>query len=102
MHSSIYRCFDDLMVHSIRPTPQDLQQALEQDWRRIPQDRVRRLIESMTRGVRAVLQIRSESSHKCSVGFQSDDLNGNGSTVAFWLARKSTVARAVCGRALSC
>jgi hypothetical protein len=47
-------------VHSRRPATQDLQelqQSLEQDWMRIPQDRVRRLIESMTRRVRAVLQI---------------------------------------------
>ena len=33
--------------------------------------------------------------HKCSIGFQSSDLSGQGSTV------KSTVARAVCGRPLS-
>ena len=45
---------------------------------------------------------RSKSSHECSVGFKSGDLDGQGSTVTFWLARKSTVAWAVCGRALSC
>jgi hypothetical protein len=32
--------------------------------------------------------------HKSSIGFKSSDLNGQGSTVTFWLARKSTVARA--------
>jgi len=35
---------------------QELQQALEQEWGRIPQDRIRRLIESMPRRVRALLQ----------------------------------------------
>ena len=40
--------------------------------------------------------------HKCSIGFKSSDLNGQGSTVTFWLAKKSTVERTVCGRALSC
>jgi hypothetical protein len=40
--------------------------------------------------------------HKCSIGFKSSDLNGYGATVTLWLARKSTVARAVCDRALSC
>ena len=40
--------------------------------------------------------------HNCSIGFKFSDLNGQGSTVAFWLARKSTIARAVCGPALSC
>jgi len=39
---------------------------------------------------------RSKSSHKLSIGFKSGDLEGQGSTVTFWLARKSTVARAVC------
>jgi len=50
----------DRRVHSRQPAPQtlqELQQALEQDWRRIPQDRIRRLIEYMPRRVRAVLQI---------------------------------------------
>ena len=37
-------------------TLQELPQALEQEWGRIPQDRIRRLIESMPRRVRAVLQ----------------------------------------------
>jgi hypothetical protein len=41
------------------------------------------------------------SHHICSIGFTSSDLNGQGSTVTFWLARKSTVARAVCSPALS-
>jgi hypothetical protein len=45
---------------------------------------------------------RFKSSHKCSIGLKSGDLGGQGSTVTFWLARKSTVARVVCGRALSC
>ena len=45
---------------------------------------------------------RSKSSHKCSIRFKSGDLNGQGSTVTLWLARKSTVAQAVWGRALSC
>jgi hypothetical protein len=73
----------DRRVRSCQPTPktiQELQQALEQEWGRILQDRIRRLIESIPRS----------------------DLNGQGSTVTFWLARKSTVARTVCGRALSC
>jgi peptidoglycan hydrolase CwlO-like protein len=37
-----------------RQTLQELKQALEQEWGRIPQDRIRRLIESMPRRVRAV------------------------------------------------
>jgi hypothetical protein len=45
---------------------------------------------------------RSISSHKWSIEFKYGDLDGQGSTVTFWLARKSTVARTVCGRALSC
>jgi len=48
----------DRRVHSRQSAPQtlqELQQALEQDWRRIPQDRIRRLIESMTRRVRCVI-----------------------------------------------
>ena len=53
--------WDDLdrRVHSRQPAPQTLQelmQALEQEWGRIPQDRIPRLIESMPRRVRAVLQ----------------------------------------------
>ena len=39
-----------------RQTLQELQQALEQEWGRIPQDRIRWSIESMPRRVRAVLQ----------------------------------------------
>ena len=49
----------DRRVRSRQPAPQTLQelpQALEQEWGRIPQDRIRRLIESMPRRVRAVLQ----------------------------------------------
>jgi len=49
----------DRRVRSRQPAPQTLQellQALEQEWGRIPQDRIRRLIESMQRRVRAVLQ----------------------------------------------
>ena len=34
--------------------------------------------------------------------FKSSDLNGQGCTVTFWLTRKSTVARVVCDRVLSC
>jgi hypothetical protein len=45
---------------------------------------------------------RSKLSHKCSIGFKSGDLYGECRIVTFWLARKSTVARAVYGRALSC
>jgi hypothetical protein len=48
----------DRRVCSRQPAPQtlqELQQALEQEWGRIPQDRIRRLIESMPRQVRAVL-----------------------------------------------
>jgi len=44
---------------SRQPAPQTLQerqQVLEQEWERIPQDRIRRLIESMSRLVRAMLQ----------------------------------------------
>jgi hypothetical protein len=53
--------WDDLdrRVRSLQPAPQalqELQQALEQEWGRIPLDRIRRLIESMPRRVRAVLQ----------------------------------------------
>ena len=46
-------------VRSRQPAPQtlqELQQALEQNLGRIPQDRIRRLIECMPRRVRAVLQ----------------------------------------------
>ena len=49
----------DRRVCSRQPAPQtlqELQQALEQEWGRIPQDRIRRLTESMERRVRAVLQ----------------------------------------------
>ena len=49
----------DRRVRSRQPAPQtlqEMQQALEQEWGRIPQDRIRRLIESMPRLVRAVLQ----------------------------------------------
>jgi len=49
----------DRRVRSRQPAPQtlqELQQALQQEWGRIPQDRIRRLIESMPRRVRAVLQ----------------------------------------------
>jgi hypothetical protein len=49
----------DRRVRSRQPAPQtlqELQQALEQEWGRIPQDRIRRLIESMLRRVHAVLQ----------------------------------------------
>jgi len=46
-------------VRSRQPAPQtlqQLQQALEQEWGRIPQDRIRRLIESILRRVYVVLQ----------------------------------------------
>ena len=46
-------------MHRRQPAPETLQelpQALGQEWGRIPQDRIRRLIESMPRRVRAVLQ----------------------------------------------
>ena len=49
----------DRRVCSRQPAPQtlqELQQALEQEWERIPQDGIRRLIESMPRRVRAMLQ----------------------------------------------
>ena len=49
----------DRRVRSCQPTPktlQELQQALEQEWGRILQDRIRRLIESIPRRVHAVLQ----------------------------------------------
>jgi hypothetical protein len=49
----------DRRVRSCQPAPQtlqDLQQALEQNLGRIPQDRIRRFIECMPRRVRAVLQ----------------------------------------------
>jgi hypothetical protein len=49
----------DRRVRSRQPVPQTLQelpQALEQEWGRIPQDRIRRLIESIPRRARAVLQ----------------------------------------------
>ena len=42
--------------HPAPQTLQELQQAPEQEWGRIPQDRIRRLIESMPSRVRAVLQ----------------------------------------------
>ena len=49
----------DRRVRSRQPAPQTLQellQALEQEWGRILQDRIRRLIESMPRRARSVLQ----------------------------------------------
>ena len=49
----------DRRVHSCQPAPktlQELQQALEKEWGRILQDRIRRLIESIPRRVHAVLQ----------------------------------------------
>ena len=55
----IEHLWDDLdrRVRSRQPVPQtqqELQQVLEQEWGRIPQDRIRRLIESMPRRVRVV------------------------------------------------
>jgi hypothetical protein len=38
--------------------------------------------------------------HKCPIGLKSGDLGGKGNTVTFWLARKSTVERTMCGWAL--
>ena len=52
----------DRRVHSRQPAPQtllELQQSLEQDWRRIPQDRIRRL----PRQVCAVLQINGGTTY---------------------------------------
>ena len=49
----------DRRLCSRQPAPQTLQElqlALEQEWERIPQNRMRRLIESMPRRVRAMLQ----------------------------------------------
>jgi hypothetical protein len=49
----------DRRVRSRQPAPQilqELQQALVQEWGRIPQDCIRQLIESMPRRVRVVLQ----------------------------------------------
>ena len=49
----------DRRMRSRQPAPQtlqELQQVLEQEWERIPQDRIRRLIESMPRLVLAMLQ----------------------------------------------
>jgi hypothetical protein len=48
----------DRRVRSRQPAPQtlqEMQQALEKEWGRILQYRIRRLIESMPRRVRAVL-----------------------------------------------
>ena len=45
----------DLRVRSRHPVLQTLQE-LQQEWGRIPQDHIRRLIESMPRRVRAVLR----------------------------------------------
>ena len=50
----------DRRVHSRQSVPQtlqELQQALEQEWGRIPQDRICRLIESIPRQIRPVLQV---------------------------------------------
>jgi hypothetical protein len=44
----------------------------------------------------------SDWSQRCSVEFKSGNLDDQGSTLELWLARKSTVARVVCGLALSC
>ena len=54
----IEHLWDDLHRHvnNRLPTLQKLQQAIEQEWGRILQDRIRRLIESMQRRVHAVLQ----------------------------------------------
>ncbi len=49
----------DKRVRSRNPAPQNLrqlQQALEQEWGRIPQARIRRLVASMPRRVGSVLQ----------------------------------------------
>ena len=49
----------DRRVSNRQPAPktlQELQQALEQEWGRIPQNRIRRLIESIPRRIHAVLQ----------------------------------------------
>jgi len=50
----------DRRVRQRQPQPQTLQalqQALQYDWKRIPQERIHRLIESMSRRVRTVLQV---------------------------------------------
>ena len=49
----------DRRVRCRQPAPhtlREMQHALQYEWGRIPQDRIRRLIESMPRRVRAVLQ----------------------------------------------
>ena len=53
----------DRRVRSRQPAPQilqELQQALVQEWGRIPQDCIRQLNESMPRRVRVVLQANGE------------------------------------------
>ena len=54
----IEHLWDDLHRHvnNRLPTLQKLQQAIEQEWGRILQDRIHRLIESMQRRVHVVLQ----------------------------------------------
>ena len=50
----------DRRVRSRQPAPQilqELQQALDQEWERIPQDRIRRLIEPIPGWIRVVLQL---------------------------------------------
>jgi chemotaxis regulatin CheY-phosphate phosphatase CheZ len=57
-------------VRSCQPAPQslqELQQALEQEWGRILHDRIRRLIESIPRRVRAVLQAKEKTDASCSL-----------------------------------
>ena len=45
---------------------------------------------------------RSNSSQRCSMGFKSGDLEGQGRTLMLWCLKKTVVSRAVWGRALSC
>ena len=58
--NTIEHLWDRLGRQSAPQTLQELQQAIEQEWGRISQDLIRRLIEPMPRRVRAVWQANGE------------------------------------------
>jgi hypothetical protein len=58
----------DRCVRQRQPQPQTLQalqQALQYNWQRIPQERIHRLMESMSRRVRTVLQVNGGHNRYC-------------------------------------
>jgi hypothetical protein len=61
----------------------ELRTAILQEWQQFPQERLRRLVRSMTRRVTELHNkrsgyTRSIKSHTCSIGFMSGDIAGHG------------------------